>query len=277
MTNRSKVIFLSSLLLAICVIVSAIMLIIAGRGTSSSTSTTAIAASIIFISMMSVILIYFTKIKRRHDEIKLNESFFREFEIIKDIVTSSTLPRHYKKSILEDVLEILLTAQTAGRSVDSSIGDAESFAKDIIDACIGKPHTIINSLIDGAIAFILFMLLITSLLWIEDISQGFFNQSIDISMILFCAVISFALIPMIRLLIFRKSPWAYVIPLFSGLCFIGIIKLLRFYFYEANVIKILLDGTFIMIPNIVVFVFLFAVLILLFAARISIRRLPKLQ
>lgn len=277
MTQKSKVILLSSILLALCVIGSTMMTIFDSNWSLSNTSTLLFTVGIFLISISSVFFIYFKKIVKKPDEKKLNKVFFRQFEMFKDIILSSSLPKNYKMNIIEDVLEMLLTAQFDGRDVDSTLGDPESFAKDIISACINKPKSVMNHAIDSAIAFILFTMLISSFLWLEDISKDFFAQRIDISMIIFYAIISFVLYPVIRLFIMKKSIWAYTIPLLSGIAFIAITKLLRVYFYETNLVKTLLDDTIGMIPNLGVLVFWLIALMLLYVLRINIRRLPNIH
>ena len=220
MTQRSRVILISSILLAASVIATVVLWIVEGRGAMTRTSTIVISFGLILVSILSVVFIYLVKVKRRSDEKKLNESFFREFELFKDSIMNSPIPKSNKKSITDDVLEMLLTAQSNGKTVQASIGDTESFAKDIISACISKPRSIVVGFLDGAIAFILFTLFITTLLWFEDFPVGFFNQRIDTIMVLFVAVVSFVIIPTIRQLAFKKGAWAYFIPLAAGVIFI---------------------------------------------------------
>ena len=277
MTQRSRVILTSSIFLAASVIATTVLWIVEGRGAMTSTSTIVISIGIILVSILSVVFIYLMKVKRRSDEKKLNESFFREFELIKDAIMNSPLPPSNKKNITEDVLELLLTAQSNGKTVEAAIGDTESFAKDIISACISKPRSIVIGFLDGAIAFILFMLFITTLLWLENLSMGFFNQRIDTIMVLFVAVVSFVLIPTIRQLAFKKSAWAYFIPIATGVVFIGIIEFLRNIFINSSIVKTILDGSILMIPNIASLAALLFVIVILFIVRLSIRRLPKLK
>jgi hypothetical protein len=277
MTRRSSVILLSSILLAASVITTVVLWIVEGGGAWASTSTIVISIGVILVSILSVAFIYQVKVKRRSDEKKLNERFFREFELIKDSIINSPLPQSNKKGIIEDVLEILLTAQSNGKTVEAAIGDTESFAKDIVSACISKPRSIVIDFLDGTIAFILFILLISTLSWFEDFSMGFFNQRIDIIMALFVAVISFVLIPIIKQRSSKKSAWVYFIPLAAGVIFIGIIELLRTCLLNSSIVKALLDGSIIMIPNIASLAVLLVVFIILFAVRGNMRRLPKLK
>lgn len=275
MTRRSKVIVISSILLAASVIVTAILQIVADENAMSGTSTIVMSLVIILIGTSSVVFIYLARAKRKADEKKLNESYFREFELIKDSIMNSPLSKCNKICITEDVLELLLTAQSNGKTVQTSIGDTGSFVKDIISACISKPRSVVISILDGAIAFILFILFITTLLWFEDFSMGYFNQRIDISMVLFVAIVSFILIPLIRQLASKKSAWTYFIPLAAGVVFIGIAELSRAYLLNSSLVRTLLDGTIMMIPNIAVLAAFLVALIVLFTMRVYIRRLPR--
>lgn len=277
MTRRSFVILLSSILLAASVIASSIILIIEVQGTATSPSSITISIGLILISLLSVVFIYFAKIRKRPDEKKLDENYFREFEIIKDAIMNSRLPKSYKKTITEDVLELMLTAQSNGKSVQAAIGDSASFAKDILNACISKPRSAVLGLIDGILAFILFTLAVCTLLWLEDFSVGFFNQKIDIIMLLFFAVISFAIIPVIRLFSLKKSAWAYLLPLAAGVAFIGMVELLRAFLYSSGVVQTLLDETVVMIPNPAILIAYLLAGLILFVLRLSVRKLPKLK
>lgn len=149
MTRRSSLILISSILLAACVITTVVLLVVEGRSSMTSTSAIIISIGSIIASILSVVFIYRAKIRRGSDEKKLNESFFRDFELIKDSIMNSPLPKSYKKSIVEDVLELFLTAQANGKTAETAIGDAESFAKDIIRACMSKPRSIVIDFLDG--------------------------------------------------------------------------------------------------------------------------------
>jgi len=270
------VILISSILLAACIITTVVLWVVEGRSSMMSTGAIIISIGSIIASILSVVFIYRSRIRRRSDEKKLNESFFRDFELIKDSIMNSPLPKSYQKSIVEDVLELFLTAQANGKTAETAIGDAESFAKDIIRACMSKSRSIVIDFLNGAIAFILFTLFITTLMWFENLSIGFFNQRIDTIMVLFVAVISFILIPAIRQLAYKKNAWVYFIPLAVGITFIGIIELLRAYFY-SGIVQALLDGSVSMIPNGASLAVLLAVILILFTLKASIQRLPELK
>lgn len=277
MTQRSKVILFSSILLAASVIATAVLWIIVGGSATTSPSAIAVSIGIIFVSILSVAFIYLVKVKRRADEKKLDESYFREYELIKDSIMNSPLSKGAKKGITEDVLEMLLTAQANGKTVQASIGHTESFAKDIINACISRPRSLVVGILDGAMAFLLFILFISTMLWFEDFSVGFFNQRIDAIMVLFVAVVSFVVIPITRQLSSQKSAWAYFIPLATGVVFIGMAELSRRFLVDSGIVKALLDGSILMIPNIASLVALLVALMILFTVRMMIRRLPKLR
>jgi hypothetical protein len=277
MTQKSKAILISSILLAASIIASSVLLIIEVRGAQTSILTIATSGGLILISILSVVFVCLVRIRKRPDEKMLDESYFREFEVIRDAIMNSPLASRYKKSTTEDVLELMLTAQSNGKSVRAAIGDAESFAKGILNAYISRPRSAILGLIDGMMTFLLFTLFISALLWFEDFPTGFFSQKIDIIMVLFYALISFVLIPALRQLTIGKRAWAYFIPIAVGFLFIGIIELLRAFFYNSNLVKSLLDGTIVMIPNIATLAAILVTIAGLFTLRMSIRRLPKLK
>jgi DNA-binding ferritin-like protein (Dps family) len=277
MTQRSRMILFSSILLAACVVTTAVLWIMEGKGAAKNTATIVLSAGIILVSILSVVFIYLLKVTRRAEEKKLNESYFREYEFIKDAIKISPLSANLKRSITEDVLEMLLTAQANGKTVQAAIGNAESFAKEIISTCISKPRSIAVGILDGAIAFILFILFITTLLWLEDLSVGLFQQRIDLIMILFAAAVSFIIIPATRHLSLKKSAWTYFLPLAAGVAFIGIVELLRIFFANSSLVKALLDGSILMIPDVASLVALIVAMMIFVTVRLSIRRLPKLK
>jgi DNA-binding ferritin-like protein (Dps family) len=272
MTRRSTVILISSALLAASIIVSSILLIFEVRDTPAGLSTILISCGLILVSILSVVFIYFVKIKKRPDERKLDESYYREYEIVKDAIMNSSLPTNTKKGIVEDVLELMATAQFQGKSVQDAIGDATSFAKGILDACTKKSRSAVMVLMNGIMAFLLFTLFTSGLLWLEDLSAGFFNQRIDIFMLLFFAILSFALIPFIRQMAMRRRAWAHLLPLAAGLAFVGTAELLRAFLYDSHIVKTLLDGSINMIPNLAVLIAILLAILILILVKVVFRR-----
>lgn len=274
MTRRSIFVLAAAILLAASVIATSIFLIVETVSASGGLTMIIIAAGVIVVSLFSVVFIYRIKIRRKTVEKQLNESYYQEFEVIKDAVNNAPLSAGDQKSLLEDVLDLLLAAQTQGKTVQESIGDGQAFAQNILKECISKPRTIAAVICSGLLAFPLFILLTQALLWLENLAQGYFDQRTDLIMVLFFAVISLVLIPTVRLLSIRRSAWPYIIPLASGVVFVGLVELLRALFGSSDHVIVFLDQTVNMVPDLIALIVYLAAILILFTLRIMIRPRP---
>ncbi len=120
MTTRNKVLLISSIILALLVIASVVVWEITGRS-SDEKIPVVLFVTIIVISILSVFVVYFSKIQKKKYEKLLNLEYYEQFEIIKDAVVDSQLSAVTKKDIIEDILELLQSAQEAGKSVGSDV------------------------------------------------------------------------------------------------------------------------------------------------------------
>jgi len=104
MTQRNKIALISAVLLALLVILSAIAFAISStpQNTANKASTLLIAI-IILVSISSVFIVYFTKVRKRKYEKLLNQEYYQEYEILKDAVANSQLAISNKKEINEDI------------------------------------------------------------------------------------------------------------------------------------------------------------------------------
>ena len=108
--------------------------------------------------------------------------------------------------------------------------------------------------------FIFFVTGASLFLWFERVETSLFNTGIDISMLVFFFIISFILIPVIRKFTSTKNYWMFILPLVFGIIFIIFAEIARRFFYDNEIIRLLLDGTVRMIPGIYILV-LYAVLV----------------
>jgi hypothetical protein len=275
MTKRSAFILISAVLLAVSIIVSSILLILETPDFQKNPAPVLIASGLIVLSLFSVGFIYVAKIRKRPDEKKLNVSYTHEFETVKDAIMNSPLTGSDKKAIVDDVLELMLTAQANGKSAQAAIGDAASMAQGILKVFMSRPRSVVIGLINAVIDFLLFTLMACVVLWLEDVSAGFFNQRIDIVMLVFMAFISFILIPVIKRLTSRNRLWAYFLPIAAGIGLIGLVELLRATLYNSSIVRMLLDGSLVMIPDMTALLAILVIIMILFMTRLGIRRLPK--
>lgn len=267
MTKRNKVILFVSVFLAICVIASVILYLRYNFSADSINIRSLILITIIILlSIISIPVVYFSKVRKSKFEAMLNNEYFQKYEIIKDAVMNSQLSNISKNEIMEDMLDMLITAQKSGKSADDTVGNPGSFARNILLAYYKPGRLPVLSLIDGAIYFIAFILGASIFLWFEQSSFGLFEIGIDISMLIFFFLICFIIIPVTKKYISTKNYWVFILPVASGIVFILIAELVRRFFYNNEIIRLLLDGTVRMIPNIfllILYIILIPALLLL--------------
>jgi hypothetical protein len=123
MTKRDKVVMLASALLAVCVMAgAAASLVFSGRAKGSNTESVLMTAGIILICLLSIVAVYFAKVRKGKNEKLLNSDYLREYEIIRDAVANSQLSPGSKREIYDDVLDMLLSAQRDGKAVSDVVG-----------------------------------------------------------------------------------------------------------------------------------------------------------
>ena len=250
MTQRNKIMLLSSGLLALLVILSVIAFALSSTPQDAAKNeTTLLIAVIILASVSSVLVVYFTKVQKRKYEKLLNEDYFKEYEILKDAVANSQLAISDKKEINGDLLDILLSAQEAGKPVREVVGNPEKFAQEILLSYAQPTQMAILSFLDSLIAFVLFVLGTSLLLWLNETQQSFFAIRLDIAMVVFFILVAFVVLPVTRKQTSTKNPWTFLLPIAIGVLFVLFAELLRAYLYNLEVVKHFLNGTLRMIPD----------------------------
>lgn len=276
MTKRDKVVMLSAVLLAFCVIVSTFLFSANSNENNGNVNVESLiyVSAVIIIGIISVAAVYFTKVRKGKYEKMLNTAYFKEYEIIRDAIMNSQLSDKSKKETVEDILDMLLEAQKAGKSIDVVIGNPVEFSQKIICEYSSLRRFVILSLFDGIIAFALFVIGVTTVLWLEQVDKGFFSIGVDISMVMFFVIVAFLIIPATKKLTSTKNPWMFMIPLFAGIAYILVTMILRKYFYSVELVKALFDGSIIMIPNMIAFMMYLLVIPILMKLKSFIRKQP---
>lgn len=275
MTTRNKILLSSSIILALLVIVSVYM-----WGLSSTYQVERNSIQIIFVvgivlvSISSVFIVYFTKIQKKKFEKLLKGSYFEQYEIIRDSIANSQLSVFSKRDVIEDVLELLLTAQESGKPVDSVIQDAESFTQDIIQTFAKPSHLTILSLYDSLIAFILMVVGASLVMWLEATQTNFFAIKLDISMVFFFLIVVFFIIPVTKGQAGTRNPWIFMLPIAGGVLFVLVAEILRAFFYDVNGVKIFLDGSVRMVPSVeILMVYLLSIPLFLILKQFSRKKM----
>lgn len=275
MTTRNKILLSSSIILALLVIASVVLWEMSSTNqTEGNSMPVGFVAGIILVSVLSVFVVYFTKIKKRKYEKLLNGSYFEQYEIIKDAVLHSQLSSFHKRDVNEDVLELLLSAQESGKPVDSVIGDTDFFAQEIIRSFAKPSHLAILSLYDSLIAFILMVVGASLVMWLEEIQNSFFTTKLDISMVFFFLVVVFLIIPVTKGQAGTRSPWVFMLPVAGGVLFVLVAEVLRAFFYDVNGVRIFLDGTVRMVPGVgILMIYLLSIPLFLLLKQISRKKM----
>lgn len=275
MTTRNKVLLFSSIVLALLVIASIVVWEITGQSSDEQMPVLLIVA-IIIISVLSVFVVYFSKIQKKKYEKLLNQEYYEQYEIIKDAVANSQLSVGTKKDIIEDILELLLSAQESGKPVASVIGDPQLFSQEIMSS-FAKPYRLaLLDLFDSLIAFFLMVLGASFVLWLEQTQQSFYVTKLDISMIAFFILVAFLLIPVTKAGTGTRNPWVFMIPVAGGVLFVLIAELLRAFLYDVDLVRQLLDDSVRMVPNMItLIIYLLSVPLFLILKRVFRRRMLK--
>lgn len=251
MTKHDKAALISSSLLAVLVIASVIVSLF-GSTPPNQPAELEVSIGIILLSLLSIGIVFFTRVRRSGYEKKINTAYYTVYQSIKNALSASELSRLDRKEALADIQELILSAQNSRKPVESAFPDTDLFIRQVIFAYGGKKKKFLFSLLNGCILFVFFILMIQTLLWLENPLLPFFSQRIDISILMFCFVIAFFVYPWIRQLFSKQSIWAYILPIVFGLSLVGILELLRYFFCTVPFVKMLLDGTMQMIPGVAI-------------------------
>ncbi len=249
MTNRSKLILTAAVLLAIGIAVSVIFLLTnAAKSGSLSVQTLVLSIVILLAGAVSVPVVYFTKIKRNKTEKLLDDEFFEAYELIRDVVLSSQLPKRTAEDILGDVLDLMVTARHNNRPLQEIMANPRDFALEIIEQYGGKKKYGFINFLDSLVYMAGFILGASALMWLEDQKRGVFNVPVDVSILFFFAIIAFWLVPYLKLHAAEK-PKIIILPVALGICFIAASEIMRNFFYESDAVRWFLDGQVNIISN----------------------------
>ena len=214
MTRRSRMAIASSALLALVVIASSVFWAYGRNGGEAPADGAVLVATIALVSVASVVLVYLLRARRSAAEKLLDGAFYEKYEHIREIISGSQLTGRLKADLSEEVLDMLVTAQRAGRAPEDVIGDARSFAEDVIGSFAGRLSSHCWAFSTAA-SFCLFVLGIASEL-AGGHQGGVFSTRMDLAMLVFVAWVSFLVIPATKAPQRRPGSRAYVLPWHQG-------------------------------------------------------------
>jgi len=277
MTRRNKITIFSSIALAIIVISSIIVWAVSPASQSTRENIPVfIYALIILASISSVFVVYFTKVRKNNYEKLLNKEYIETYQIIKDSISNSQLSRGVKREVIDDILDLLLSAQKSGKFIGDVVGNPDDFTEEILKSYAKLSHLALLNFFDSMIAFVLIILGSSALNWFENTQQNFFAIELDISMTTFFVLVAFGLFPLTKRLTSTKNPWMFFIPLVAGIAFILSMELLRVISNDLKVVEQYLNGTIRMVPNAGIFViYIISLPVLLLMKKLFRKRLLR--
>ncbi|MFH0992800.1 MAG: hypothetical protein V1761_00460 [bacterium] len=250
MTKREKIVILSSGLLAVCVIASAIVFFIqAAVAGNTDVMSYLVIGIFILLGVLSVIVVYFLQVRKQKFEKLLNTDYYQKYEVVRDAIMNSQLSASGKKEIKEDVLDMLILAQNAGKPAVAVVENPAAFAQEILHAFAKPSRFLMMTVLDGIVGFVLLIIGFTTVLWLEQVETSYFAIGIDINMMVLFAFVAFLIIPVTKRLTATERPWMFLLPLAFGILFVLVSELLRAFFADVDAVRNYLDGTIRMIPG----------------------------
>lgn len=260
MTKRDKLIVLSSIAIALCLMIGIVYM--SGMSGSEPTFPSYSIPIILFCLLAVLAIVYFLRIRKDKYERVLNSDYYQKYETVRDIVMNSQLSTNNKKEIKEDILDILISAQKAGKSADNVVNNPVEFAESIIKTYLRPERIVVLTILDGIMYSIVFTLLASCVLWLENVKENFFSTSIDIGVLVVIFFIAFIVIPTSKGYKPKsnQSISAYILPLVMIIAFILLLGIITSILNGNELIEQFNNGKVNMIPNItIVIAYLIAV------------------
>ncbi len=253
MTKRDNFIIFCSIAIASCLIIGIVC--ISGINGSNS-KFLSYSVPIILISLLAVLAACFSRIRKSKYERILNNEYYQKYEAIRDIIMNSQLSNNSKKEIKEDILDILISAQKAEKSVDNVVNSPVEFAENIIKSYLRPERISVLTLLDGIMFSIIFILLTNCVLWFENVKENFFSTSIDIDVLVVIFFVAFIVIPVSKSFKSKsnQSIGTYILPLIITITFILLLGIITKVFSGNEFIEQFYSSRVNIIPNIIIFI-----------------------
>jgi len=189
--------------------------------------------------------------KLRKNTKHLSPEYFEVYEEISDKLNSSTMSTLERKEIMSDILDLLILAGKDNRQVSEVVGsDTDEFINQI-QSSFGYRSSIIFNLITGIQYSIIYLFMIQTFIYIENIGKSFYIMQLEISMIFLLSLMAFIGVPFLfyfkrknKLLLMLTIPVALLI------LFIALMETISKYFYDVPFLYNLAEGEINAFPNI---------------------------
>jgi len=213
------------------------------------------------------------RIRRTKYAALLQEDFYAAYESIMVGVRNSVLSRFEQKEILLDVADLMLQAQENGRAAGEVVGeDTGVFVRKMIEAC-GYRGKFAFNLLYGLQTFIGVLIIVQAAIFLMRGDAMFFETTVGVMILPYLAVMSFVLIPLLRVFIAKQKMLpVFLLPALLIALFIAVNEVLHAFGENAAWVKVYLDGEVNVISSWWILIILAAVFIACFLIKIWLRR-----
>ncbi len=237
----------TSLAVSAALIVTLVLNIVAGSWETDLT----FVIGLITIAVVVFAGVVVIRLRKSEHVKKLDDNYYAEYERISDALGNSVMSRAEIKETKEDIVSLMLDAQSQGRPVEDVVGgDIKAFIRRIQDS-FGYRSRFMFQLLSVLQYGIFFIALMQVLVYFEAGGRtGFFDVTISFNMMVMFLVLILVGYPITRNAMRKdRSVLPFVLPLGSGLAYIGLLILLDNTAYHLDWVKFFLDSEVGMIPS----------------------------
>jgi len=238
-STKSKWMIVSSFLVSAALIATLALKIAAGSWETSAV----FVIGLITLAVAAFVGTTVIRLRRSGYAKKLNESYFAEYEKINDALSNSVMSRAEIKEVKQDVVSLMLDAQSQGRDAKEVVGETGAFIRRVQDS-FGYRNRFLFQLLSVVQYGIFFIVIIQLLIFFEQGGQtGFFDITIGLSMFVMLMIMILAVYPVIRSAMRKdKSVLPFALPLGFGIGYIALLILLDTAVGRIGWVRVYLDS-----------------------------------
>lgn len=278
LTKKSRWMIYFSLFLSGTLIFSTIFYFIAAKD-SSNGNAQKIMLILILIAVLAIVAMLISRLKLRKSTKNLSPEFFEVYEEISDKLSGSTMSTMERKETMNDILDLFMQADKDKRQVSEVIGNSTDDFINSIQSAFGYRSSILFNIITGVQYSVIYLFMVQLLIYMENTSDGFFNQLLDISTIFMLTLLALIGVPF--LFHFKRKNkliLMIIVPVILLGLFIAIMETIDKFFLDVPWLYKLAEGQINAFPNIGfvvlwIFIFLVAITLKYLQRRMSVRNL----
>ncbi len=276
MTRKSKTKILVSVLLGILLIFSiSIYLNIILKNDTMTTPMGVVAIVLIVLAAVAVIMTV-KRVAKTGYEKNLEGKYLEIYEDACEYLEISNISKNSKREIKEEILDVISNSQEIKRNPEEIFGNDFEKAMDSWVISYGGSNKKIALIIDSAMFYFIFLLVLHMLNYIENMNIDFFDARIDNSILIYIGILTFIVMPIARINAQKRKYFYYigVIVLFVSI-YIGFSEITHRYFSHTPFSKWYSVGTTNVIASLPILLLIISAIILLLVIKKLVRKKNK--